>query len=234
MRNEGGFNFSHKSGQRFPPIERLRLCRYHFGHSPSTVWDIWDFSRLESLTLWGDPRGLRPFLLAVLGNFLPRLKAFALSTFAQIDESSVGSWTSSIGLNFLLREFIAQLPPMKELCLDMQNATFLLPAIVRHGKTLRKLEFGGVIPGPKTKRSMTVKDLKTIQKLLPELVRLELDLDMPEEQVRPLLPPSPLPKLILKLREHQIANGHILPPPTLPPSAPTANEGLHASRPGIH
>jgi hypothetical protein len=92
-------------------------------------------------------------------QLLPCLKAFALSRFAQIDESSVGSWTSSIGLNFLLREFIAQLPPMEELCLDVQDATFILPAIVRHGKTLRKLEFGGAIPGPKTKRSMIVKEI---------------------------------------------------------------------------
>jgi hypothetical protein len=92
-------------------------------------------------------------------------------------------------LNFLLREFIAQLPPMEELCLDVQDAASILPAIVRHGKTLRKLEFGGAIPGPKTKRSMIVKDIETIQKLLPELVRLELDLDVPEELVRPLLLP---------------------------------------------
>lgn len=71
MRNEGGFTFLPAPGKTMPPMKTLKLCRYHFGHSPSTVWDIWDFSRLESLTLWGDPGGLRPFLLAVPGNSLP-------------------------------------------------------------------------------------------------------------------------------------------------------------------
>lgn len=186
-RNEGGFTFSPTSGRKLPPVKILRLCRYHFGHSPETVWDIWDFSHLESLYLWGDQSGLRPFLLAVPGTSLPRLKEFALSTFSLIDELNVTSWTSPRGLNFLLREFIAQLPPMQELKLDVQDAAFLLPAIIKHGGMLRKLEFTGATPVPKTVKSMAVKDLEVIQKHLPNLVTLELKLNVPEKHVRKLL-----------------------------------------------
>lgn len=104
-------------------------------------------------------------------------------TFAQINESTVASWTSSFGLNFLLREFIGQLPLMEELSLNVQDGAFLLPAIVKHADTLRKLEFSGAIPSPKTKKPMSLKDLEIIQQSLPKLLRLELNLDIPEENV---------------------------------------------------
>jgi hypothetical protein len=215
-------------------MKKLRLCRYHFGHSPETVWEIWDFSRLESLTLWGDYGGLRPFLLAVHGTSLPCLKIFALSTFARIDEFNVAAWTSPSGLSYLLREFIAHLPPMQELFLDVQDSAALLPGIIKHGKTLRKLEFLYATPISKTIRLMGVKDLEIIQKQLPELVTLQCNVDVPEEHVR-LCPISISTFAIYAEADVRgIANAHLLRLPTVPKLALSFNGSLNAPRGNIH
>lgn len=54
---------------------------------------------------------------------------------------------------------------MEELNLDVQDPAFLLPAITKHGKTLRKLEFNYATPTLKIIKSMVVKDLEVIQSI---------------------------------------------------------------------